>query len=251
MIRRLSGILTALLLACSLLPSPAHADEPADAIVARVLEAYGGGAAVARVRSVTARGTLTDLFAGREGEYRRYLQRPGRLRIETMPEPGGETRILDRGAAWQSTATGGLAPARPMTRSAMIYQYTCLDLPMGLVDHAVPVAYGGRQLVAGREVQLLILAPEGGPEVRVYVDTDRHLIRRVAATFSLGMMGGSELATEYDDFRPEDGVLFPRLLTNYAGSTKISEIVLRSLAVNPPLDNALFAPPPQPPLPRP
>ncbi len=223
----------------------AHAADTADGIVAHVLATYGGAEAIGRVKTVAAHGTITDYFSDREGVYSRYAERPGKLRVEITYDDGGELRILNDGSAWQS-GENGLVPARPMTYRSMVYQYTYLDLPMGFADHSVPVSYGGRELVGGREVYLLKVTPAHSPEIRVYIDAKSYLIRRVAATFRMGIMGGSELATEYGDFRPESGVLFPHLLTNYAGNIKLSEITLPRIRINAVLPASLFRPSPSP-----
>ena len=58
----------------------------------------------------------------------------------------------------------------------------------------------------------------------------------------MGMMGAGELATEYRDFRPVEGVQFPHKLTNYAGDMKLSEIDLDEIEVNREIPAKLFAP---------
>ena len=236
---RLASLQVLLLLV--ILTVPARAGISTDEIVARVLKAYGGTDAIGKVRSVAAHGTIIDYFSDREGVYCRYYERPGKLRVEIMHDDGGEVRILNNGSAWQS-GRDGIVRARPMTHRSMIYQYTYLDLPMGFADHATPVTYGGKDRLDGHDVYLLKVAPADSPEIRVYVDTDTFTILRVAATFSMGIMGGSELATEYGDFRPENGVLFPHLLANYAGEIKLSEIILPRIQINAVIPETLFSP---------
>ena len=49
-----------------------------------MLKAYGGAEAIGKVVSVTARGRITEFLSGKRGNYARYLDRPGKLRIEVM-----------------------------------------------------------------------------------------------------------------------------------------------------------------------
>ena len=58
----------------------------------------------------------------------------------------------------------------------------------------------------------------------------------------MGMMGANELATEYGDFHPVEGVLFPFKLTNYAGDMKLSEIILSEIMINREIPHKLFFP---------
>jgi outer membrane lipoprotein-sorting protein len=187
-----------------------------------------------------ARGRINNVMRGGEGSYARYLERPGRLRIEIMPEQGGEVRVLADGRGWQGDVKQ-LHRARPVTVQAMVYQLSYLDLPMSLTDKSVPVFYGGSRVLEGQTFDLLELTPAGGSRgVRVYVDKESRLIVRVAADFDMGM-GASELSTRYEDFRKVDGVLFPFRLINYAGDMTLSVITITDLKINDPLAPGLFS----------
>jgi hypothetical protein len=215
-------------------------DGAARRIIAEMITAYGGKEAISRITSVAARGTITDYLKGVEGGYARFFQRPGRLRIEIMPANGGEIRILDHGRGWQRLG-GEYREVRPATLQSMIYQYSYLDLPMGLADDRYPVSYGGSRDLDGRVADLLLIEPAGAPLLRVLVDRETHLIARVAANFDMGM-GASELVTRYEDFRPVAGVLFPFRLINHAAALRLSTIAIASLEVNGTMGPELFSP---------
>ena len=234
----------ACLLLLVLLPAVCRAEEakgdPLKVIVAAMLEAYGGRDAVAGVTSVVAKGTISDLMKGREGLYARYFARPQKLRIEIMPEQGGEVRVLNGAGGWQGRPEA-LREARPVTIQSMIYQFAYLDLPTGLADNSYAATYAGKHDLRGREVDLLHIEVNGAPRLKVYVDPVKRLIVRVAADFSMGM-GASELATEYEDFRLVGKILFPFRLVNYAGEKKISMLSLYNIQVNTAIPEAMFSP---------
>ena len=223
-------------------PPSVNADSGRSPVAARMLDAYGGTKALAGVRTVVARGRIDDDLRQVSGGYARIMQRPGSLRIEIRPEQGGEIRVLAGEQGWQG-AGDRFSPAKPISLSSMRYQYSYLDVPMCLADQSCAVQEGGIKELAGRPYDLLLITVAGAPQLRVYVDRDSHLIHRVAAEFSMGTMGSSELATEYADFRAVNGVLFPRLLTNFAGGGKISLLTIETLEVNVPLAAEVFAPP--------
>lgn len=211
-------------------------------LIAAMLDAYGGITALQGVRTVVARGRIDDDLRRVSGGYARIMQRPGRLRIEIRPEQGGEIRILAGEQGWQG-ASGRFSPAPPLALSSMRYQYGYLDVPMCLADGSCTAQERGIQVLAGRPYDLLLITAAGVPPLRVYVDRQSHLIHRVAADFAMGTLGSSELATEYADFRAAGGVLFPRLLTNFAGGSKISLLTIATLEVNVPLAAEVFTPP--------
>jgi hypothetical protein len=237
-------ILAAGFLSLLMLPTFSHAEEASasqlNRIVAAILDAYGGKDAVARVKSVVARGTIADFMKDRQGAYARYYARPQNLRIEIMPDQGGEVRILAGNRGWQGSADA-LKEARPVTIQSMIYQYAYLDLPMGLADNSYKVSYAGSQELKGRLAEVLEIEVKGAPRLRIFVDRESHLILRVASAFDMGM-GASELSTEYEDFRPVGKVLFPFRLVNYAGGMKLSTISLSDIQTTIAIPPELFTP---------
>jgi outer membrane lipoprotein-sorting protein len=216
-------------------------EDPIGDIVASMLKAYGGAESVKKVISVTAKGRIVEYLDGKAGNYVRYFERPGKLRIEVMPEQGGEIGILNGDRDWQ-WGSEGFTLVSPIELQSMIYQYSYLDLPMGLAKGDYQVKYGGKQLHNGHETYLLLIETKNAPQLRVLVDTQTSLISRVAARFAMGMMGANELATDYSDFHPVGGVLFPHKLTNYAGDMKLSEIMLNEITINREIPLKLFTP---------
>ncbi|MBI5657161.1 MAG: hypothetical protein HZC44_10280 [Geobacter sp.] len=196
---------------------------------------------MAKIRSVKATGHIVEFMTGNGGAYARYLERPGKLRIEIMPGQEGEVRILDGGHGWQ-LGRSGFEASNPVMVQSMVYQYCYLDLPMGFADRSYPVSFGGLHKLGNRETYQLNLRLKNAPELHVFVDTKSRLIVRVSSSFAMGGMGVGELSTEYGDFRAVDGVLFPHRLTNYAGDVKLSEIDLSEISVNGKIPASLFAP---------
>lgn len=237
-------ILTAVIFTFASLPAIGHAEggsaDQVNRIVTAMLEAYGGKDAVAAVQSVVARGTISDFMRDKQGDYARYYARPQRLRIEIMPDKGGEVRILDGSQGWQGSP-GAFREARPVTLQSMVYQYAYLDMPMGFADKRYTATYGGTRDFRGRQVDQLTVELAGAQKLRIYIDPDRRLMVRVAADFDMGM-GSSELSTEYEDFRPVGKVLFPFRLINYAGEMKLSVISLSDIQVNADIPREKFSP---------
>lgn len=204
-----------------------------------VLEAYGGREQVEKVMTIAAHGRIDDFLRNVTGGYARTMSRPGSLRIDIMPERGGEVRILSNGKGLQGNGQR-LREANPLSLSSMQYQYGYLDLPMSLADNSAKASHKGIKELHGRPMEVLYVELSEAPGLFVYIDLETHLIRRVEAKFEMNGMGSSLLGTEYDDFRIVDGVLFPFRLVNFAGDSNISVISIVRLTINQPLPrNAL------------
>lgn len=221
--------------------SPLPAPAPLQEKIAAVLAAYGGREALANVTAVYAQGHIDDFLRGTSGGYARTMRRPGGLRIDIMPERGGEVRILDGERGWQGSGDT-LREANPFSLQSMRYQYGYLDLPMSLADGSAQVSDGGQRQLDGQLLDVLLIDLAAAPQLRAYIDPATHLIRRVEADFSMGGMGTSQLGTEYEAFRPIDGLLFPHRLNNFAGGGRISVIVIDRLTINQPLPAGVFSP---------
>jgi len=196
-----------------------------------VLEAYGGREHILKVRTVSAHGRIDDFLRKSSGGYARTMRRPGQLRIDIMPERGGEVRILSNKNGIQGSGQN-LRAANPISISSMRYQYGYLDLPMSLADGTAKTKHKGIKELHGRPMEVMHVDLDDAPSLTVYIDLETHLIRRVEANFDMGAMGSSLLGTEYDDFRLVDGALFPFKLYNYAGGNNISVISIVRLTVN-------------------
>ena len=196
-----------------------------------VLEAYGGREYILKVRTVSAHGRIDDFLRKSSGGYARTMRRPGELRIDIMPERGGEVRILSNNNGIQGSGQN-LRTSNPISISSMRYQYGYLDLPMSLADGTAKAKHKGIKELHGRPMEVMHVDLDDAPSLTVYIDLETHLIRRVEAKFDMGAMGSSLLGTEYDDFRVVDGVLFPFKLYNYAGGNNISVLSIVRLTVN-------------------
>ena len=235
-----AGLILLLLFVCDCRGEEKESEPTAEKVVASVLKAYGGAKAINKVTSITAKGRITEFLNGKAGNYARFFQRPGKLRIEIMPEQGGEIRILNGAMGWQ-TGSEGSTPVSELELQSMLYQYSSLNLPMGLANGSYHVKYGGKKRHNGQEAYLLLVEPKKAPRMGIFVDAKTSLIVRVDASFAMGE-GTGELSTEYGDYHAVSGVQFPRKLTSFAGGIKLSEIVLDEITINQKIPQELFSP---------
>ncbi|MBW2520532.1 MAG: hypothetical protein JRD88_09300 [Deltaproteobacteria bacterium] len=214
-------------------------DGPLGNTINQVLAAYGGKDRLLEVKTVSAHGRIDDSLRKLSGGYARTMQRPDKLRIDIMPEKGGEVRVLNGSKGLQGSGDH-LKEANPLSLSSMNYQYGYLDLPMSLADGTAKANHNGFKELHGRPMEILSIHLADAPSLTVYIDFETHLIRRVETTFDMGAMGSSLLGTEYDHYKMVDGLLFPFTLHNYAGEKNISTIKISRLTVNQPLPKGTF-----------
>lgn len=166
-------------------------------IVEKVVQAYGGRAALERVKVVKHTGTIQSHRLGKTGSLERLFALPGRLRVD-LNYPGGprELRITTPEGAWRDGK-----PATAPMHKAMELQAARFRLPLILTES--PVTLLGED--EGRLRLSVKLTPSTALEV--FVDPGSW---RIVRSVGYMTMGGMSMAftTDYSDFRPVDGVLF-------------------------------------------
>jgi hypothetical protein len=242
--KRISKALLTLLAACVLLGAvaPLLAADPAakspGALIDSVLAAYGGKAALEKVKAYRMEGSVSSVMRG-TGALVRTFARPDRLKI-TLDYPNHpEARILDGGKGWRSDGKGNMDAAEGFLRTSMVLQAARANLPWLLDEHRgklkmIPPMDGGK--LQGLEI------PIGeGLTLTVYADTATGRIVRTSGVLEAPGMK-TNFATDYSDFRMVDGVLFSFREANFASNQSTGDTVITRVTVNPTLKDADFRP---------
>jgi hypothetical protein len=225
-----------------LLPvSAAASSQPvtAQGWVRRVIAAYGGRQALEKVHTIVYKGRIVALLGNDHGKETISLQRPDRLRTSVHYSRSSDERILNGKDVWSSFG-GDFQKTTGAARLAVIYQYQHLDLPMGLLGDGYQVTLGVQE-IDGRKYPVLDLSDVDGPPMRVIIDPDTGLIRRVSGIFKIQGQT-TQLAVDYGDYRKVGPIPLPHRMINYAGGVKIAEADFDQVKINEPLPANLFHP---------
>lgn len=227
--------------ACLSFPAAAHAaagPTPVDTLVDTVLTAYGGKAALGKIKAYRMEGSVTSVMRG-EGPLARTFARPNRLKT-TLDYPNHfETRILDGDQGWRSDGKGNMSPADGFLRTSMVLQAARADIPWLLDERRAAI-----KLLApmdGGKLQGLEIPLGEGLTLTVYADTATGRIVRTSGVLEAPGMK-TNFATDFADFRVVDGVLFPFREANFASNQPTGDTVITRVVLNPPLTDKDFRP---------
>ena len=221
------------------------AEPPADAreLIDRVIGAYGGRAALERVRSYRLEGRTVAILRDRVGGMTRLFARPTRLRVDLRYPGEPEHRIVDGGRGWRRIGDGDFEEASGPMLEAMVLQAARANVPWILMERAAaarrvePLEHRGRRLI-GLEIPL-----ERGLVFRAYVDPHTFRVELSRGTLDhFGMQ--TDFETVYDDFRMVRGVLFAFREENYASGAHTGYTAIERVILNPRIAPGDFAPPP-------
>jgi hypothetical protein len=224
------------------LRSAAYGSDEAAGIVSRVIEVYGGKRALSRVASFSLKGRIVTFMPEDEGSYSLALKRGRKLLVNIIYRGGRtERRILNGDRGYRGTGTA-VETVAGLPADAMVYQYDQMYLPFGLAEGSLRAGFLRRESWQDRMVDVLeIKDRQGTKRMEASVDVITHRIVRTSATFG---MGGAKavLSAEFSGFRTVRGILFPFVITNYAGDFRLSVTRISSYSVGTPMNDALFAP---------
>ncbi|HET8732615.1 MAG TPA: hypothetical protein VFM45_02465 [Anaeromyxobacteraceae bacterium] len=185
--------------------SPAPAPLPVPALVDRVVEAYGGKAALERWPVVVQEGEVAAHTGADVGRLTRILERSRRLRV-TIGYPGGrgEQRILDGDLGWRDGREVTGTPAQ----AAMILQAARMELPLSLLAARDRLADEGVVDRDGKPLRALTLPLGNGLTMTAEIDESTGRILRTVGRMP-GGVGSLEFVTTYGDFRKVAGTWAP------------------------------------------
>jgi hypothetical protein len=216
-------------------PAPGGGKE---ALLARVVQAYGGRDALSRARAFRQEGSVTSLLhPGTRGRIERAYSRSGRLRVVTRyPGSPDEVRIVDGGRGWRNGE-----PSDGARFAAMVLQAARLDLPALLDAWKQKVVDRGEAELEGRALRVLALEIGPGLTVEAHVDPATGRILRSSGS-GPGPAVPLQFVTLYSDFREVGGVLFAFREGNWANGATTGETLLEKVEVVPALPEATFRP---------
>ena len=216
--------LTMLMSLAALCPCLAAAESPPypAQIVEKVIQAYGGRAALERVQGLRHTGTIQSHRLGKTGTLTRLFALPGRLRVD-LDYPGGprEQRITTVNGAWRDGR-----PATAPMHAAMKLQSARFRLPL-LLAEGPTVMRGESEGRLHLEMQLT-----GTTSLEVFVDpANWRIVRSVGQMTFNGMR--MAFTADYADFRTVDGVMFAHREDLAAMGMPTGIAILERIEVNP------------------
>jgi hypothetical protein len=184
-----------------------------DALVTKVVDAYGGAAAWSKVTEIVARGRVVPAMRKGDGAMTRTWRGLDNLRVEiAYPENKTEVRALENGKG-----TNNGRESNAMELDAMRLQAARLALPKLLAQKK------GALRTTGPNTMELTLE---GLTLDIEIDPATGRIVR-----STGHSGQLSFETSYSDFRTVNGLLIPFHEENSAMGMKTADIFLDKVEI--------------------
>jgi hypothetical protein len=213
-----------------------------DQILQKYIEGVGGRAALEKIRTITAKGTIAISPIGLNGTVEISQKSPNKAVTRVDLGQGGVQREgFDGTAGWASDpATGEI---REKTGADLVEARRSAAFPRELQMKTIypSMTVKGREKVGARDAFLIEAVPADGKPIQLFFDAETGLLIRQVLTRETPA-GGLVVDTYYENYKPVDGV--QRAYTiRQVNDQFTATITITSITQNVTLDDALFAKP--------
>jgi hypothetical protein len=214
-----------------------------NALLARVIEARGGLAALKNIRTVVAEAVTTMMLqqGQLQASMKTYIAYPDKFRVDAKVGPDDIVQIYNGGSAWEKTPKG-VREAPPAMRDdwADSVRRDTIPLLVGAAEGRLQArALSNETRPDGTRVEVLEIAGTRVEPVRFFVN-DKSLI--VGQVFSKPGADGRAVRSEelFSDYRMVDGIQVPFQARLMQGGRVVLTRTIGSVRFNAPVADGTF-----------
>jgi len=247
LLRRIARCLLLAGLAPAVLAQVSAPSLTATEIVENNAAARGGVEAWRKVQAMAWAGHV-ESSNGRSLPFQLAQQRPDNTRFEIVAEGQKSMRVFDGTHGWKMRqSSSGRPEVSPYSEEELRFARGAQVIEGPLMDYVArrgAVTLAGFGETAGREAYVLKVALPSGGNHRVWVDAENFLELRHDREVRDGGGRQSMVTVFYRDYRTFDGLEIPTTIETAATTGQaMNRLVIERIAINPSLDEKLFAKP--------
>ncbi len=225
--------------------------QTADEIVEKHLTAVGGRAALAKLQSQVATGTISVSTQGMElsGSVTLYAKVPNKSRMLftlNLSRFGGTDMVVDRRCDGKTAFMANNVQGDRELTGAELNTLLNASYPTPLLSYktaGAKIELVGKEQLGERTAYVLLYTPKAGSPVREYFDAETYLLIRAVENVPAPETGGEvESTRELSDYRTVDGVK-TAFTVKVVNPMQTVVVILDKVEHNTPLDDAMFVRP--------
>lgn len=233
-----------------LFAAQAHA-QTADEVVEKYLAAIGGRAALAKLDSRVATGTISVSAQGADlaGAIEMYSKAPNKTRTWfklDLSQFGAADMVVDQRCDGKTAfASNSMQGDREISGNQLqgMLNATFPTPFLTYKDAGTKIEVTGKDKVGARDAYVLLYTPKAGSPSQQYFDAETFLLVRTVTKVDSPELGGTiEQTNDLSDYREVDGIKVPFAL-NIVNSMQAVTITLTKVEHNKPIDETMFARP--------
>ena len=241
-------------LACALAAPFAGAQAPAPSasvadIVARNAAARGGVEAWRKLRTLAWAGHVESAtLSQRNLPFQLEQKRPDRTRFEIVKDGQRSMRIYDGTSGWKVRATSSGRPeTQPYSEEELRFARGAQVIEGPLMDYVAKgatIALAGFGESDGRKAYVLEVQLPSGGDHRLWIDAENYLELRQDRQVGSSLGKPVRTTVFYRDYRTFEGLQMPTTIETVEAKGNLkNRLVIEKVALNPELDDKIFAKP--------
>lgn len=214
-------------------------------LIGKHIKAIGGRDKIKSINTMKMTGTV-DIGGGIQIPFTNYFARPDKMKIEATFQGMTQQIAFDGNSGWQINPFMGSKDPEPMNADELKVFKQQADFEGHLVDYkekGYTADYLGSDDFEGTPVNKITLTGKEGDVITYYIDAESNLLLKESQTFKLA---DTEMQSEtiYGDYKSEGGMMMAHSIeTKSPGQEGSQKVTVDSVAVNVPVDLAMFAMP--------
>jgi outer membrane lipoprotein-sorting protein len=216
--------------------------QTSEEIVAKMIEAQGGKAALENIEDMTLTGTLEIVSMGISGSLTMYRKEPNKARMDMELMGMVVTQAYDGENAWGLDPSTGSIQDMP-EQQAKEFKRMALGNKALLnpKEYGITFTFKGKETIEGKDYLLLEQAYDDGEKETLYIDTKTYLLYKSKSMSS--NMAGVEVDTETfaSDYKKVDGMMVSHSMRIVQEGEESMVMTFTEVAFNTGLEDSFFS----------
>jgi len=231
--------------------APRAVAQTADEVIEKHLAAMGGRAALSKLTTLVASGTVVVSAQGADvpGSIEVTRRTPNKVRtlmkLDLSAFGSGEMIVDQRCDGKAAFASNSMQGNREITGEQLQLMLNA-SYPSALLTYKEAGATAemqGKDQIGGRAMFVLVYTPKAGPASKMFIDAETYLLARTITRLNVAEAGGAiEQTSDVSDYRDVSGVRLPSSITS-SSPAQVVAVTLTKLEINVPVDDAVFSRP--------
>ncbi len=215
--------------------------QTSEEIVAKMIKAQGGKAALEKIEDMTLTGTIEIVSMGISGSMTMYRKEPNKARMDMEFMGMVVTRAFDGENGWAVDPNTGSIQDLPEDQAKEIQRMAMgNEALLHPEKHGITFTYKGKETIEGKDYILLEQAYEDGHKETLYLDAKTYLLYKSKSLSA--NMAGIQVDTEsfVSDYKKVDDLMVWHTMRIVQEGEESMVMVFTEVAINTGLEDSLF-----------
>jgi outer membrane lipoprotein-sorting protein len=215
--------------------------QTAEQVLAKMIDAQGGRAALAKIEDMTLTGTLEIVSMGINGSLTMYQKEPNKMRMDMEFMGMVMSQAFDGENAWGVDPSTGSVQDLPEDQAKEFKRMALGNKAiLNPKEFGITFTFKGKETIEGKDYLLLEQTYDDGEKQTLYLDADTYLLYK-SKSMSANMAGMKvDTETFSSDYRKVDGLMVAHSMRIVQEGEESMVMTFTEVSFNTGLEDSLF-----------